>query len=205
MRCVNQTQRLTLGGSPHWRDRNVQRTPLNQLIYLESGGPTTGKQPISTHLWSEDGNVSAEEECPRRDTDMLGRAESGVHALGYVKELQMWRKERGSKQENRCRKTPGWISLPKGKGLEVSALQKSWVWIICKYIRGAWKQDLNLNSLHSFHVRPIHTIWGDLILCFQNFDLSYETKCIILYLWCPGSAKKFFKFCNILDLHTNNI
>lgn len=165
------------------------------------------RQAANQHTLNEveDGNVSAEEECPRRDTDMPGRAESGVHALGYVKELQMWRKERGSKQENRCRKTPGWISLPKGKGLEASALQKSWVWIICKYIWGAWKQDPNRNSLHSFHVRPTHTIWGDLILCFQNFDLSYEIKCIILYLWCPGRAKKFFKFCNTLDLHTNNI
>lgn len=191
--------------SPHRRDRNARRTTLNQLIYLEFGGSTTASSQSAHTYEVEDGNVSTEEECIQRDTDMLGRAESGVHALGYVKELQMWRKERGSKQENRGRKTPGWISLPKGKGLEVSALQKSWVWIICKYIWGAWKQDLNLNSLHSFHVRPIHTVWGDLILCFQNFDLSYETKCSILYLWCPGSAKKGFKFSNILDLHTNNI
>lgn len=67
----------------------------------------------------EDGNVSTEEECTRRDTDMLGRVESGLHALSYVKELQMWRKGRGSTQQNRCGKAPGWLSLPKGKGLDV--------------------------------------------------------------------------------------
>lgn len=52
----------------------------------------------------------------------------------------------------------------KGKRLQVFALQKSWVWSICKYIIGAWKQDPNPNSCFHF-MYALYTWSAGILFC----------------------------------------